>query len=123
MARHRETGTGLAGDPDAERDDDALHARLESLSRSLDAGKTASAESEGSPAGGDRSLATAMGLGVRVLTEFVAGIVVGGLIGWGLDRWLHTSPALLLVFLGLGTAAGFWNVYKIAMKPTGSRPS
>ena len=112
----------MTGSPDAERDDDALRARLDSLSRSLDAGKAAPERIDAGRGGEDKSLASAMGLGVRVLTEFVAGIAVGGLIGYGLDRWLHTSPALLIVFLGLGTAAGFWNVYKIAMKPTGGRP-
>ena len=53
-----------------------------------------------------------------MLTEFVAGIGVGALLGWLLDRWLGTSPALLIGFLALGTAAGFWNVYRIAVKPT-----
>lgn len=111
----------MAGGPDAGRDEDALHARLETLSRSLDAGKAANEKAADEPVGEDKTLASAIGLGFRVLTEFVAGIAVGALIGYGLDRWLHTSPALLILFLGLGTAAGFWNVYKIATKPTGSR--
>jgi len=59
-----------------------------------------------------------MSLGFRVLTEFVAGIGVGAVVGWQLDKWLKTSPILLIVFLTLGTAAGFWNVYRIAVKPT-----
>jgi hypothetical protein len=34
-------------------------------------------------------------------------VLVGGLaIGWWLDGLLHTSPALLLVGLALGTASG-----------------
>ena len=113
----------MAGGPDARHDDDALRARLDSLSRSLDASKAAPDVADAAPAGEDKTLASAIGLGLRVLTEFVAAIAVGALIGYGLDRWLHTAPALLIVFLGLGTAAGFWNVYKIAMKPTGSRSS
>ena len=55
-----------------------------------------------------------MSLGFRVLAEFVAGVVVGGFIGWQIDTWLGTTPFGLIVFLMLGTAAGFWNVYKIA---------
>jgi F0F1-type ATP synthase assembly protein I len=36
-----------------------------------------------------------------------AGVVAGYMIGWVLDRWLHTSP-WLAVFLGfLGAAGGF----------------
>ena len=111
----------MAGGPDGERDDDALHARLASLSRSLDAGKSSPDQPDVPSTGEDSTLASAIGLGFRVLTEFVAGIAVGALIGWALDRWLRTSPLLLILFLGLGTAAGFWNVYKIATKPTGSR--
>ena len=102
-------------------DDAALRARLARLSTSLDAQDKASGE-KATPDLGDKSLGGAMGLGFRVLTEFVAGIVVGALIGWQLDVWLKTSPILLIVFLTLGTAAGFWNVYRIAAKPTGRGP-
>jgi ATP synthase protein I len=54
----------------------------------------------------------AMGIGARSGIEFVAAIVVSTGIGFLLDRWLHTSPLLLLVFLGLGFAAGLLNVYR-----------
>ena len=33
-------------------------------------------------------------------------VVTGGLIGFFLDRWLHTSPILILVLGGLGFFAG-----------------
>ena len=55
-----------------------------------------------------------------MLSEFVASVAVGGFIGWQLDRWLHTSPLLLILFIALGTAAGFWSVYRVAAGP-GSR--
>lgn len=97
----------------------ALRARLAELDRSLDTNKGPAAERSAPTE--DKTLASAMGLGARVLTEFVAGIAVGALIGWQLDKWLHTSPLLLIVFLALGTAAGFWNVYRIAAKPAGPR--
>ncbi len=122
--RRRDTRTrvALAENRDAKGDDDALQARLESLSRSLDAGRPVEAPGN-RPQGRDTSLAGAMSLGFRVLTEFVAGIAVGTLIGWLLDRWLHTSPAFLIAFMALGTAAGFWNVYRLAAKPTGGGSS
>ena len=96
-----------------------MRARLAKLDQSLDAGTKPALEPE--TASEDTTLASAMSLGARVLTEFVAGVAVGAVIGWQLDKWLHTSPILLIVFLALGTAAGFWNVYRIAAKPTGSR--
>jgi F0F1-type ATP synthase assembly protein I len=38
-------------------------------------------------------------------------IALGSLIGYYLDKWLDTSPWLLLVFLGFGIAAAFRNLY------------
>ena len=52
--------------------------------------------------------------GSRVLTELIAGPLGGGLIGWLLDGWLHTSPWLLLVLGFLGFAAAIWNIVKIS---------
>ena len=109
----------MAETPNSRAEDAALRARLAELDRSLDAGSGDAVEKPAPTE--DTTLASAVGLGARVLTEFVAGIAVGALIGWQLDKWLHTSPILLIVFLALGTAAGFWNVYRIAAKPTGPR--
>jgi ATP synthase protein I len=36
----------------------------------------------------------------------VGGALVGGLLGFFLDRWLHTKPWLMLVVGGLGFAVG-----------------
>lgn len=94
--------------------DAELRARLDRLSSSLEARETR----EPKPTAVDTSVGGAMSLGFRVLTEFTAGIVIGAIIGWQLDKWCHTSPILLIIFLMLGTAAGFWNVYRIAAKPT-----
>ncbi len=106
------------------REEEGLRARLDRLSHALDAQKDATtqtpAEQDGlTPAAG--SLGSAMSLGFRVLSEFVAAIVVGALIGWQIDTWTGATPAFLLVFLLFGTAAGFWNVYRIAMSPQGSK--
>jgi len=53
-----------------------------------------------------------LGYAFRIGTELVAGVAVGGAIGWALDHWLHTSPLFLIVFFLLGTAGGFWNVFR-----------
>jgi len=42
----------------------------------------------------------------RMVTELVAGLVIGLLIGLGLDTLLGTAPILMVVFIGLGLAAG-----------------
>jgi ATP synthase protein I len=104
------------------RGEDGLKARLDKLSNALDAHQEPRGEGQqnGDPLQSG-SLGGAMSLGFRVLSEFVAAVIVGAFIGWQLDIWLGTTPAFLLVFLMFGTAAGFWNVYRIAVKPPGSR--
>ena len=57
---------------------------------------------------------SAMGLAFRVGIELAAGLVVGGGLGWLLDRWWHTSPAMLILFFFLGAAAGMVNVFRTA---------
>ena len=53
-----------------------------------------------------------MALAGRVTTELVAGVVVGTFIGWALDNWLGTAPALMVVFFFIGSAAGMMNVWR-----------
>jgi ATP synthase protein I len=52
------------------------------------------------------------GAGVQVGIELVAGVVGGGLVGYGLDRWLDTWPIGFLVMFFLGAAAGMLNAYR-----------
>ena len=120
----QEQGAGQGRSEQERKEEEALKARLDSLSRALEAQKDANARSPpekdaAAPAAG--SLGSAMSLGFRVLTEFVAAVIVGALIGWQIDAWTGTTPVFLLVFLLLGTAAGFWNVYRIAVNPQGSK--
>ena len=51
---------------------------------------------------------------LRLSSEFVAGIVLGGLIGWLIDHFAHTSPWGLIVFLLLGFGAGTLNAMRAA---------
>ena len=42
----------------------------------------------------------------------VGTLVVGGLIGFYLDRWLHTKPFLMLIFGALGFFGGVRDVLR-----------
>lgn len=42
----------------------------------------------------------------------VAATAIGLAIGYGLDRWLGTSPWLTLTFTLFGIAAGFINLFR-----------
>lgn len=57
---------------------------------------------------------SAMARGFRLSSELVAGVVVGAVIGWGIDRLLSTSPWGLIVFFLLGFAAGVMNLMRAA---------
>ncbi|HEY8031780.1 MAG TPA: AtpZ/AtpI family protein [Methylocella sp.] len=108
-----------------ERENEALRARLDNLSNALDAQHRNAHESSGAGGLGDDGaspalLGSAMGLAFRVLTEFVAAVIAGAFIGWGIDRVAGTTPAFIIIFLLMGAAAGFLNVYRIATKPPGS---
>ena len=47
--------------------------------------------------------------------EMGLSVALGVGIGYYLDKWLHTEPWLLIVFLLLGVIAGFRSLYR-AMK-------
>ena len=42
----------------------------------------------------------------------IASVLIGGGIGYFIDRSLHTSPALTLILGGLGFAGGVWEIIK-----------
>src|SRR5262245_27345924 len=53
-----------------------------------------------------------MAYGMRMATELVAPVIVGGVIGWGLDWVLGSRPWLFLLFFLLGFAAGVLNLLR-----------
>lgn len=59
-----------------------------------------------------------MAQGFKIASEFVAGVLVGAAIGYGVDRLFGTLPFGLIFFLLIGFAAGVLNVVRSAGKPT-----
>jgi ATP synthase protein I len=57
--------------------------------------------------------ASPLGVGMRVGVELVSALVVATAIGYGLDRWLHTLPLFLVIFVVLGGVAGVMNVWRL----------
>jgi ATP synthase protein I len=53
-----------------------------------------------------------MAYGMRMAAELMGAVIVGGAIGWGLDKWLGSTPWLFLLFFVLGFAAGILNVVR-----------
>jgi ATP synthase protein I len=110
------TGRGENGNGDKSPEEAALSARLGSLNQRLSEFRDRRIKTE-QPAGegGDKAArASAMALGFRLSSELIAGVAVGGGIGWGFDRLLSTSPFGFIVFLLLGFVAGVVNVVRSA---------
>ncbi|TDR94552.1 AtpZ/AtpI family protein [Enterovirga rhinocerotis] len=93
-------------DPDSKFDD--LQARID----------RARGESLPEPAprtsGGAGGLATAL----RLSSELFAGVIVGGGLGYFVDRFAGTSPFGLIVFILIGFAAGTTNLVRAASRRT-----
>jgi ATP synthase protein I len=112
----RSDGSG-DGSRDKSPDEAALSARLGSLDQRLselrDNRKLRTDQPQGGSADG-AAKASAMARGLRLSSELVAGVLVGAVIGWGIDRLLSTSPFGLIVFFLLGFVAGIVNVVRSA---------
>lgn len=79
------------------------------------------------PEGGAPRSSGLSGLGqaMKVGSEFVAGVIVGFVIGYTIDRLFGTTPWGMIVFLLLGFAAGTLNVMRatgVAKDPFSVRP-
>lgn len=99
--------------PRDEPDYSDIKGRLDKLGGKLDQvkGRTP-VQPEGDPAARGK----AMSFAFRLATELVAGVFVGGLLGWGLDQLLGTAPILLIVCLLLGVAGGLLNSVRAAQR-------
>jgi ATP synthase protein I len=104
--------TGGRPPRDGGPDDRDIKRRLDQLGGKLDDVK----RREPPPPADPRARGRAMGFAFRLATELVAGVFVGGLIGWGLDKLLGTAPILLIVCLLLGVAGGLLNSVRAAQR-------
>lgn len=87
---------------------------LDEFSKRLDAARGANANAEKTRAAGGQ----ASGQAFRLSSELLAGILVGTLLGWGIDRLLGTAPWALVAGIFVGFGAGVFNVAR-AMKTVG----
>lgn len=65
---------------------------------------------------------SAASLALRFGGEFGAAILVGALLGYGADYFLHSGPWGLVIGLGLGFAAGVVNVVRVAQSYSRASP-
>lgn len=115
--RPTEDASGTPGPSGAKGNEAELARRLERLGESLETRRAAeeAAKARGRPSGFAQA--------TKVASEFVAGVIVGGGLGWGIDKVAGTTPWALIVFLLLGFAAGVLNVLRVegVMAEAGAR--
>ena len=58
----------------------------------------------------------AMAFFMQIAVSIIACLAVGIFLGWILDRWLDTSPWLLMVCSFLGVGAAFKAIFDFAKK-------
>ncbi len=110
------------GKPDLSADQKTeLSRRLSDLDRQLDKRR---AQGKVSSPAEPKSDQAGYGLAIRLGADFVAGVVLGAALGWGVDRLFGTGPWGLIVFLLLGFAAGMLTVMRSAglVKPGPAGP-
>jgi ATP synthase protein I len=110
-----QSGRGQGG-----RDGGDIRRRLDALGDKLS--KAQGRQRQAVPAA-PQSQGGALGQALRLGVELVAGVAVGGFIGWGLDRLFGTAPFLMVLFLGLGATAGIMNVVRTAKRMQAEAPS
>jgi ATP synthase protein I len=81
------------------------------------------ADARGDGASNDPPAQSAAGLALRFGGEFGAAIIVGALLGYGVDYFLHTQPWGLIIGFGLGFGAGVVNVVRTAQAYNKANPS
>ena len=110
------------GKPDLSADRKAeLSRRLRDLDQRLDVRR---AKDKGPSSVDTESKSPGYGLALRLGADFVAGVILGAALGWGVDRLFGTGPWGLMVFLLLGFAAGILTVMRSAglVKPGPAGP-
>lgn len=101
-----------AGSQDVADDATANKAAFDSFSERLD-----QARGEQPTTQNDHpSQGQAMGMGLKLASELLAALIVGGVLGFGADMIFNTKPLFILSGLALGCAAAFMNVLRMMKK-------
>jgi ATP synthase protein I len=90
------------------RDAESDRRRVDELDARLKAARGTSQK----PAEGSGMSHRQTGVAYRVLVDMIAGLLVGGFLGYWLDRWLGWAPYSMVVGLLVGFAAGVNNAWR-----------
>ena len=111
MSNDDKKSTSATG-PLSAADREALSKRASDIGSKIDTAK----QRHSGPKHVDAGQGDAMARGFKISAEQIGGVVVGGGLGWILDKWLGTFPALFILFFLLGSAAGILNIVRQAQR-------
>jgi F0F1-type ATP synthase assembly protein I len=64
------------------------------------------------PGSQNKGALSGLSLAMELPFVLVAGVGLGGVGGYFMDKWLHTSPAFTLILGGLGFAGSVWEIIR-----------
>ncbi len=53
---------------------------------------------------------------MKTSVDLLAGVIVGSVVGYNLDKWLGTLPLFFIICFFLGVAGSFLNIYRAAKR-------
>jgi len=113
---------GQKGGSERDASDSELSGRLSGLGSALNKVQAERRAEAVSSEPDKTSTSAGMTLAFRLGAEFVAGVLVGAGLGWGIDYLLGTKPWGMIVFLLLGFAASVINMMRAAGETTTKPP-
>jgi len=73
------------------------------------------------PSKGPGSLMRQLALAMELPFVMIGGVVIGGGIGYLIDRWAHTSPLFTLIGGLLGFGGGIWDILRRLLREDGTK--
>jgi ATP synthase protein I len=104
---------GQGSGPEKAPADGDLSARLKRLETQLE-GKRPKAVPDKLARTGTSGGAAPLGQAMRLSTEFIAGVIAGGILGYIVDHLFGTKPWGMIVLLMLGFVTGIYNVMRVS---------
>jgi ATP synthase protein I len=90
--------------------------RLEALSARIKQAKE-SQERRGVVGPASKADSSALGLALQLSAAFISSVAAGGLLGWGMDWLVDSSPWGLITCVLLGFGAGMFSLMRAATGP------
>ena len=91
-------------EPDAHKD---FERRLNELGEKLDEARRPDPQDQAAQSSG-----SGFGIAMRMGSEFVVAVLIGGAIGWYLEAWMGSTPFMLFIYILFGFAAGTLNIIR-----------